>query len=764
MNALAVGVHAHAEPQRLCAIRAALEAHTSPGCELVLLPDSPDPATRAALAEFADIPQSGTDTPLGPAACLNRLAREIKADTLVLLESGMIVSPGWLDKLLAALEADPRHGLGSPSTNRAWNRLAAFPNANGDAASITRTADAAEARYGQSWQSLAPLWDIGDFCLTVKRSVIDAISPADEGYGLGPCWEMDYAVRAVRAGFIAVWAQSAYAFRHPFTARRQLEEGRLFESSRRRYQDKFCGLRLSVRKSSYARHCHGEACVHFAPPAIASATLAAAPADCPTKPLSAMAGAMTPAPSSPTVDTAARATSPAQRSAPATPRSGSGAVPLVSCIMPTSARPEWVPQAVRRHRVPTRCPIGKMRNIGCDLVKGEIVIHWDDDDWYAPNRISAQVQPIVDGVADLTGLYNTCFFELDTWRFWRCTPALHARLFVRDVHRGTLAFRRSLYGPNCRHPDLSLAEDAWFLQRAVAAGARVERIPGADLFIYLRHAGNAWAFTCGRYLDPKGWVEVPEPDTMVLDRPFYVPRSPAMAAAGLAAMPAIVSPPPFVSCIMPTANRRQFVPAAIEGFLAQDYPAAELIIVDDGRDPIGDLVLAHPAVRYVASSPFRNLGAKRNAACKLARGDIILHWDDDDWYAPHRIRAQVEQLGTSGAGLCGIDTVLFFDPRVPAAWEYTYPSGGPPWVHGATMCYRRDYWRAHPFQDVDIGEDNLFAGAAAPGELCVMSDHGFFVGLVHAGNTSVKQVKDPRWRACDVATVRELTGPAWPRQ
>ena len=400
---------------------------------------------------------------------------------------------------MAALAADPSHGLASPSTNRAWNQLAAFPNCSGGVADIARAAEEAERRFGRAWKSLAPLWDAGDFCLAVRRDVVDAIGPADEAYGLGPCWEMDYAVRAVRAGFLAVWAQSAFVWRHRATARRQAEETARFVASRHRYQDKFCGLNLSGARTTYAQHCRGELCQHFAPPS-----------------------------------------------------------------------------------------------------------------------------------------------------------------------KGAAA-------------------------------------------------------------------------TVVASRPL------------------------FVSCIMPTANRRRFLPAAIAQFLAQDYPARELIILDDGDDALDDLVPDHPALRYVRRQRHRSLGAKRNAACELACADIILHWDDDDWYAPHRIRAQVDALSRSGAEICGIDKVLFFDPRAPAAWEYVYTPGGSPWVYGATLCYRRDFWRAHPFADVTVGEDNVFAGAARASEICVMSDNHFFVGLVHSANTSAKQVRDPRWRPCDVGAVRELVGDAWPR-
>jgi glycosyltransferase involved in cell wall biosynthesis len=516
-RSVAIGVHVHAEPERLRETLAAIEAHTSGDFDLLLLPDGPDVATRAVLAEFEHIPQSPTDAPLGPAACFNRLARETDAQILVLIESGTLVSPGWRDRLLAALDADPRHGLACPSTNRAWNELAAFPYSQSDAAGLARAAAEAGRRFGANWKSLAPLWGVGDYCLAVKRAVVDAIGPADEGYGLGPCWEMDYAAQAARAGFGVVWAQGAFVFRHPFTPRRQNEETRLFEASRQRYQDRLCGLRRSGGKRTYADHCHGAACPHFAPPAASQEVAVAATCT----------------------------------------------APLVTCLMPTRNRASWVPQAlsyflaqdypnlelvvvdassegalaalpddprIRRIRAPEHASIGAMRNLGCEQARGEIVIHWDDDDWYSPARVSTQVRPILAGEADVTGLRDNWFFELDPWRFWRCTPALHARLFVLDVHGGTLAFRRALYAPSCRYPELSLAEDAYFLTQLVARGARLNRIPGADVFVYLRHGANAWRFACGTHVDPQGWLQEDEPALLAQDRVFYAARSRAAPA------------------------------------------------------------------------------------------------------------------------------------------------------------------------------------------------------------------------------------------
>jgi len=82
---------------------------------------------------------------------------------------------------------------------------------------------------------------------------------------------------------------------------------------------------------------------------------------------------------------------------------------------------------------------------------------------------------------------------------------------------------------------------------------------------------------------------------------------------------------PLVSCIMPTKDRRPFAQRAIELFQRQDYPNRELVIVDDGKDRIADLVGGDDRIRYVPLDRRLTLGAKRNLACQHARGSLIAH-------------------------------------------------------------------------------------------------------------------------------------------
>lgn len=125
---------------------------------------------------------------------------------------------------------------------------------------------------------------------------------------------------------------------------------------------------------------------------------------------------------------------------------------------------------------------------------------------------------------------------------------------------------------------------------------------------------------------------------------------------------------PLVSCIMPTANRQKYIPFALNHFLSQDYKNAELVIIDDGKNSIAPLLPDDPRIKYHYTEPLGTIGAKRNYACNMSEGEIIMHWDDDDWYASDWITRQVEYLYSSGADICGIEHIHFFSPVTDTLW------------------------------------------------------------------------------------------------
>jgi glycosyltransferase involved in cell wall biosynthesis len=201
----------------------------------------------------------------------------------------------------------------------------------------------------------------------------------------------------------------------------------------------------------------------------------------------------------------------------------------------------------------------------------------------------------------------------------------------------------------------------------------------------------------------------------------------------------------MVSCIMPTYDRRRFVPLAISYFLRQDYPNARLVIVDDGTDPVVGLAPNHPAIRYHRLDNRMVLGAKRNLARGQAFGEIIMHLDDDDWSAPDRLLVQVNRLEVIGAEICRMRSLRFYDPAKRLAWCYTWPCVRRPWAVGTSLCYRRGLWERSAYAEVAVGEDTRFVWRAVGGPIADVSDTDCVIALVHDRNTVPKTGRGAYW-------------------
>lgn len=200
---------------------------------------------------------------------------------------------------------------------------------------------------------------------------------------------------------------------------------------------------------------------------------------------------------------------------------------------------------------------------------------------------------------------------------------------------------------------------------------------------------------------------------------------------------------PLVTCICPTRNRREWLPKAIESFKEQTYQPKELLIIADGID-VSDLVPSDENIRLIIYQELHyNIGRKRNFACTQARGEIICHFDDDDWSAPERISDQVKRLAESGKAVTGYHTIIFAGAK-EGRWKYIY---GTNWgAIGTSLCYRKDWWEAHQFPAKQIGEDGDFVMEAARRQQIVTCDGGeLIIASIHPGNTSPRQLHGSKW-------------------
>ena len=194
-----------------------------------------------------------------------------------------------------------------------------------------------------------------------------------------------------------------------------------------------------------------------------------------------------------------------------------------------------------------------------------------------------------------------------------------------------------------RYPNTSLGEDAAFLARARRRGARLERIDGEGLFIYVRHTETAGASPAANTsIPPIGgrWRCGRSRPRIVASTPASPRRANVVRArVGRAAWPGQA----------PARHGDH----AHQGPASSRRPRGRLLPPPGLRPARADRARRRTAAhrRAPASRPAEHpLRSPRTSRCRSGKSETgraprprrrIVHWDDDDWYAPHRISYQV---------------------------------------------------------------------------------------------------------------------------
>jgi glycosyltransferase involved in cell wall biosynthesis len=571
---------------------------------------------------------------------------------------------------------------------------------------------------------------------------------------------MDYNARAARAGWRGVWACAAYVERAPLTARRRREEARRFVASKHRYQDKFCGARLRGEKSDYREHCRGDACPNFAPPSLIHIRQPSPHARTPEQESTPKIHALVSVTSAegftevePCTDARMPVPADCVQAESRPPVSVETCAPLVSCIMPTADRRAYVAQAIRYFqrqdypnlellivddgadavadcvpddprvryvRLERKMNVGAKRNLACAQARGQIIVHWDDDDWYPAWRVAVQTRSLLEGGADICGTSLLYYYEAATRRAWRYAYGGSRMPWVAG---NTLAYRKSFWE---RRPfqEIRVGEDSRFVWGA--GGARVRDLHEPALCVATVHASNtSRKATGGAFWHPLPFEEV----EALLSDDLHLQAADAPTAEW-----------PLVTCIMPTFNRRAFVRLALGHFQRQDYLNKELLVLDDGSDGVEDLLEGQEDVRYMRLGRKMTLGAKRNIACREARGEIIAHWDDDDWYAPDRLRYQVAPILACEADLTGLENTFVLELPAGRFWTvlpHLHKRMFVGDVHGGTLVYRRVILEMGVrYPEVNLAEDAALLRQALRRRqrLKQLSNPGLFVYVRHGRN------------------------------
>ena len=129
---------------------------------------------------------------------------------------------------------------------------------------------------------------------------------------------------------------------------------------------------------------------------------------------------------------------------------------------------------------------------------------------------------------------------------------------------------------------------------------------------------------------------------------------------------------PKVSAVIPNWNRKNDLREALEAIKAQTYPIEEIIIVDNNSsDGTREMMEEeYPEVQFI-QSPHNIVIQALNIGAKTARGDIILHQDNDGVLEPKAVEKMIKVFASDPSIAVVHCENLYYDSGVvydPLRW------------------------------------------------------------------------------------------------
>jgi glycosyltransferase involved in cell wall biosynthesis len=101
---------------------------------------------------------------------------------------------------------------------------------------------------------------------------------------------------------------------------------------------------------------------------------------------------------------------------------------------------------------------------------------------------------------------------------------------------------------------------------------------------------------------------------------------------------------PKISVIIPCFNHGKYLLEAVKSVWMQNYPATEIIVVDDGStDDTKEIAKQITGIKYIYQKN-QGLSAARNTGIRNSNGDFFIFLDADDWLLPGSININVSYL------------------------------------------------------------------------------------------------------------------------
>lgn len=225
----------------------------------------------------------------------------------------------------------------------------------------------------------------------------------------------------------------------------------------------------------------------------------------------------------------------------------------------------------------------------------------------------------------------------------------------------------------------------------------------------------------------------------------------------------------LVSIITPTSEREKFLPLIYKVIQNQQFEGNwEWLISDSSFRPSPFIKrLKDSRIRYFYDYENLKIGAKRNFLKKEAQGNIIVHFDDDDFYSPFYLKKVISVL--QDADFCKLSSFFCYASQTKEFfyWDTSHltntryllsPLTGKMIQeidfsnmrksetkrhkkgYGFSYAYKKEVAEKADFRNVNFGEDVAFFHKAEKQKFRINlfpDEEGLVIHIVHDMNTSM---------------------------
>lgn len=175
--------------------------------ELIFVDNASSDGTLDYLKTLPNVRIVANEQNLGFAGGNNQGLALASGEYALLLNNDAIVTPGWLELMLAPMQRDPKVGIVGPRSNYvAGHQLVTDIPYESLEDLDTYAAERAQT-YGESGDYISCI--VG-FCMLVRRAVVERIGGLDPVFGSGNFEDTDYCLRALLAGWVSWVAHGAF--------------------------------------------------------------------------------------------------------------------------------------------------------------------------------------------------------------------------------------------------------------------------------------------------------------------------------------------------------------------------------------------------------------------------------------------------------------------------------------------------------------------------------------------------------------------------